>query len=47
MDPRINVVEKRLEKVGKIIAVAGGKAESAKAQLQHCLHLFSQTQIRK
>ncbi len=39
MDPRINVVEKRLEKVGKIIAVAGGKGGIGKSTIATLLAL--------
>ena len=39
MDPRINVVEKRLEKIGKIIAVAGGKGGIGKSTIASLLAL--------
>ena len=39
MDPRINVVEKRLEKVGRIIAVAGGKGGIGKSTVASLLAL--------
>lgn len=39
MDPRINVVEKRLEKVGRVIAVAGGKGGIGKSTIASLLAL--------
>jgi len=39
MDPRINVVEKRLEKIGKVIAVAGGKGGIGKSTIASLLAL--------
>ncbi|MBC8383282.1 MAG: P-loop NTPase [Candidatus Cloacimonetes bacterium] len=39
MDPRINVVEKRLDKVGKIIAIAGGKGGIGKSTIASMLAL--------
>jgi len=39
MDPRINVVEKRLEKIGRIIAVAGGKGGIGKSTVASLLAL--------